>query len=229
MALLTTTALDLLRTEITLACDIPGSCLLVSVPPQEGLKTSLLREICVGMLTSDRRQLLYTSYSTTVASMQGRLIANKVDADKGSDCWRIKRSGQFYCCGPDSALLGRMFDVVVVDDPLRNIYQARERVVRENLHEWWSESVMLKLAPGASVVVVCSRTHPDDLYGHLKDQGWPSLNIPALADGDAPDALQRPVGTWLESIRGRTARDWKQLRTEMSCADFASLYQGCPT
>ena len=216
MTLLTTTALDLLRTEITLACDTPDCRLVVSVPPQEGLKTSLLREICVGILTSDRRQLLYVSYSTTAANLQGRRIAGG-------------RSGQLYCCGPDSALLGRMFDVVVVDDPLSSPFRARDSQVRADLNTWWDESVMCRLAPGASVVVACSRTHPDDLYGHLQGQGWPSLNIPALADGVAPDALQRPVETWLESIRGRTLQDWENLRAEMSSIDFATLYQGCPT
>lgn len=105
---------------------------------------------------------------------------------------------------------------------------ASNRKERELLHDWWSTFIATRLAPGASVVAVQSRMHRDDLAGRLIAQGWPSLNIPALADGTAPDALARPVGTWLESLRGRTEREWKDLRLEIDEPSFTTMWQGCP-
>lgn len=224
-----TPALELLRRELTgAACTTPNGRLVVSVPPQEGLKTSLVRELCVSLLTHrPERRILYVSYSESLANMQGRAIAEQVDANRQDD-WRIKHSGSLHCCGPNSGLGGRVVDVMVVDDPLRSYRQAQDSRVRADLHDAWDESLMLKLTPGASVVAVQSRTHSDDLAGRLITQGWPSLNIPALADGVAPDALQRPIGTWLESLRGRTEREWKDLRLEIDEPTFTTMWQGCP-
>lgn len=232
-----TPALDLLRSELTAACTTPNGRLVVSVPPQEGLKTSLVRELCVDLLKRDPdRRLMYVCYSQRLAVKIGREVRLEFDTPvpstdgDGNGNWDFAdRRGGIVVKGVGAALLGWVFDVIVVDDPIRYIATAPEQQKeRELLHPWWDESLMGHLVPGGSVVAVQTRMHTDDLAGRLIAQGWPSLNIPALADGVAPDALQRPVGTWLESLRGRTEREWKDLRLEIDERSFTTMWQGCP-
>ena len=224
-----TPALDLLTSELTTACTSPDGRLVVSVPPQEGLKTSLLRELCISLLKHNpQRHLMYVTYHQDVATMQGRAVRAmfRTPPSHTNDDWRIVgRIGGMVSQSVGADLLGYYANAVIVDDPHRGPREAPK--TRRGAIDWFSESVMsVRLLPDASVVVVCTRMHRDDLAGHLIAQGWPSLNIPALADGEAPDALQRPVGTWLESVRAE--RDWKYLRVDVGPEDFATIWQGCP-
>lgn len=225
-----TPALDLLRRELTAACTTPNGRLVVSVPPQEGLKTSLVRELCVDLLKDNPdRKLMYITYAQAVAEMSNRAVRAEFKVDTAAISWRIiGHRGGMTAKGVQSAMLGYVIDALVVDDPFRDQEQAKDRKHRECVHNWWDESVMCRLTPGASVVAVQTRMHRDDLAGRLIAQDWPSLNIPALADGVAPDALQRPVGTWLQSLRGRTEREWKDLRLEIDERSFTTMWQGNP-
>jgi hypothetical protein len=68
-----TPALELLRGELATACTTPNGKLVVSVPPQEGLKTSLVRELCVDLLKNNSdRKLMYITYAQAVAEMSNR-------------------------------------------------------------------------------------------------------------------------------------------------------------
>lgn len=189
-----TSASELLRRELTAACTTPNGRLVVSVPPQEGLKTSLVRELCVSLLKKNpNHHVMYITYSEAVAAMQGCYVRSmfRTPSHHTSDDWRITgHLGGMMAEGVWSDLLGGFHSVVVVDDPIRWYPTAarEQQKERELLHDWWSTFIATRLAPGASVVAVQSRMHRDDLAGRLIAQGWPSLNIPALADGE----LQTP-------------------------------------
>lgn len=225
-----TPAWELLRRELTAACTTPNGRLVVSVPPQEGLKTSLVRELCVDLLKHNpQRHVMYVTYHQDVARMQGRFVRSmfRVPSQHTNDDWRIAGNiGGMISQGVGSDLLGYYTNALVVDDPHRGPREAPE--TRQRVINWWENSLLRRLLPDGSIVVVCSRMHRDDLAGRLIAQGWPCLNIPALADGIAPDALQRPVGTWLKSLRGRTEQEWKDLRLEIDERSFTTMWQGCP-
>ena len=83
-----------------------------------------------------------------------------------------------------------------------------------------------------------TRWHENDLAGYLLAQDkrkpeaereWVHVNIPAIADGIVPDALQRPAGEYLESARGRTRKDWDLTREAVGPRVWSALYQGVPT
>jgi hypothetical protein len=56
--------------------------------------------------------------------------------------------------GVQSATLGYVIDTLVVDDPISTMRCARSLGFLGDLHGWWDESLMCRLAPGASVVAV---------------------------------------------------------------------------
>jgi hypothetical protein len=117
---------------------------------------------------------------------------------------------------------------MVVDDALKGRAEADSDTIRGNLHEWWSSVARTRLAPGAPVNVTATRWHEDDLPGRMAGEGWPVVNIPALADGKTLDALARPTGEWMRSARGRTVADWEKTRADVGEREFAALFQGRP-
>jgi hypothetical protein len=214
--------------------------LVVSLPPQEG-KTTLLRWLIVWLLVDNPdRRIVTVSFSQSLARQTGREVRNHLrthpelglpldKSHQDATDWGIAgRLGGLYSVGVGGALTGRPADVLVVDDPLKGREQADSPLVRERLHEWWSSVARTRLAPGSPMLITQTRWHEDDLAGRMIEQGWPYINIPALADGQTEDALERGAGEWLISARGRSAKDWEQVRQDVGERDFAALYQGRP-
>lgn len=102
-------------------------------------------------------------------------------------------------CGP---LTGRGADIAIVDDPLKDYAEANSAKIRESLWEWFNSVLMTRLMPGASVIIVHTRWHEDDLIGRLCDpthpdhnpevaKDWMYINLPAIIkDKRLADALK---------------------------------------
>jgi hypothetical protein len=236
-----TPALELLNDRLHHAVNQPGGRLVVSIPPQEG-KTSLLRWVCARkLLDAPDTRLVYVSYSSGLARTSGRVVRGLVtthgqqwgisvsgDHADASD-WELEHHrGGMLTAGRDGSITGRPAEGVIVDDPLKNRKEADSPVILASLHQLWESVLRPRLAPGAWVVIVQTRWTEHDLAGRFADEGWPVVNIPALADGHAPDALNRPPGTYLISARGRSEADWVKTRTDIGEREWAALYQGMP-
>lgn len=236
-----TPALELVSRRLVSTVSARDGRLVASVPPQE-MKTTALRWLCLWLLADDpARRIVFASYAHQLARTSGRIVRGMVythgpemglavsdDHADASDWQLAGHEGGMFTTGVGGSLTGRPADVLIIDDPIRNRQDADSEVVRANLHEWWQSVARTRLAPGAPVIVVQTRWHEDDLAGRRIAEGWPSVNIPALADGDTPDALDRPAGTYLESTRGRTPTDWESIRADVGERDWAALYQGRP-
>lgn len=236
-----TPALELLARRLTDTIQTRDGRLIVSVPPQSG-KSTLLRWLVLWALADDpTRRIVFASYEHGLARASGRMVRNLVlthgaemglglsqDHADAAD-WQLDgHPGGLFTTGVGGALTGRPSDLLLVDDALKGQQDADSAVMRGRLHEWWASTARTRLAPGAPAVVVGTRWHEDDLSGRLASEGWPVLNIPALADGQVPDALDRPMGEWLVSARGTTVADWEKLRAESGERAFYSLMQGAP-
>jgi predicted phage terminase large subunit-like protein len=77
-------------------------------------------------------------------------------------------------------------DRIVVDDPL-NAQQARSDAERSTANEWWDETMSTRFNDAdAAAVLVMQRLHQDDLTGHLLEQGWHHLCLPAEYEPSHP-------------------------------------------
>lgn len=236
-----TPAVNLVSDQLRdLAREVNGR-LVISLPPQE-MKTTLLRSFVFWLLIDDpARRIVFASYASGLARTSGRMIRGMIETH-GDDVglavdrshadasdWQLQgHRGGLLSVGVGGSLTGRPADVLVIDDPLRNQQDADSAVIRERLHEWWSAVARTRLAPGAPVVIVQTRWVEDDLAGRMISEGWPSINIPALADGQTDDALAREPGEYLTSTRGRTPADWEAIRRDVGERTWAALFQGRP-
>jgi predicted phage terminase large subunit-like protein len=105
-------------------------------------------------------------------------------------------------------LTGEGGDVIIVDDPI-NAKQACSKTIRQNVLNWYRNTLMSRLDDHRTgkVVVVMQRLHPDDLAGHLLLSGdYKAIVLQARADAKTEirvgkRAWQRSKGQLLDEIR----------------------------
>src|SRR5215475_2250317 len=132
-------------------------------------------------------------------------------------------------------LTGRGGNLLIIDDPLKP-QDAQSESARESLKQWYSSTLLSRLdhKSEGSIIVVMQRLHPDDLVGHLLEQGgWTHLNLPAIAETECSVPLgmnryhHRRIGDLLHPEReNQTALD--ELKTVMGSMEFSAQYQQAP-
>lgn len=236
-----TEAGDLIAARIVEAMTRYDGRLTVSQPPQTG-KSLTLRWTCVWLLLNDPdTRIVYASYAASLARTSGRIIRSLIEThcepyglclDKShADAadWQLDGYlGGCYAVGTGGSLTGRASSAMIIDDPHRSQADADSPTMRSNVTEWWSATARTRLAPGAPVIGVATRWHEEDLISTFIADGWPTVNIPAQADGQTPDSLDREIGEYLVTPRGTSVEDWQKTRAEAGERTWASLYQGRP-
>lgn len=153
--------------------------------------------------------------------------------------WRIREgTGGLLAAGRDATITGRRADLIIIDDPYKNMQEADSEAVRHKVDAWYRSVAQTRLAPGASIIIIQTRWHPNDLAGTLiaEDQArppeqrqWRYINIPAVAHPAIFDSLGREPGEVLESARGRTRDDFEATERDVGKRVWNALYQGSPT
>lgn len=203
----------------------------VSVPPQFG-KTEVVLHSLVWLL---RRQpewtVCYASYNATQARSKSRIARNYAlaaglhlveDANNLGE-WRMPSGGGLLARGIGEGLTGQGANVEVVDDPHKDRAEAESSSARGAVWDWHTSTLMPRLHPGGSVVVVHTRWHPDDYIGRLtrqRDHGevpWEIVNLAAVREDGTS------LAEWL-----RPLAFLKRRRLEVGEYDWASLYEGRP-
>lgn len=256
-----TPAIDLISREMERAITTPGSRLIVTMPPQEGKTTLAIHAVLRALQHNPDDRVLYLSYSEELAVRSSSEARNLI-ARHGTDArdpltglampdqlglalagdkaaagsWKIKgRKGGMIGVGLGGTVTGRPGDKIVIDDPTKGMAAADSKTEREKVIAGWQANIQTRLSPTASVIIVLTRWHEQDLAGWLlaqdglkapEDREWRVINIPAVAEAGLPDALNREPGTPLESARGH--RDWAKIRTNSGERVFYALFQGSP-
>ena len=156
-----------------------------------------------------------TGYSIRPIKMQNHLTAG----------------GGMYCCGIGGPLLGRGFDVAIIDDPVKNAEEARSEAVRQRNVDWYQTTLRTRAEPGASIILIMQRWDELDLAGHLlssSERGgeqWEVISLPAVAEED--DWLGREPGEalWPEKY---TVEMLERIRGVIGPDIYEALYQTRP-
>ena len=147
----------------------------------------------------------YASYAAQLAFTKSRLARDytlaagvrlRDDANKVNE-WVTTAGGGLLATGVGGPLTGNPVDgVLLVDDPHKNRAEAESAVIREEIKGWWTSTAMTRVHPQASVLVVHTRWHPDDLIGWLREgdggKSWEVVELRAIADGTDPGDPRQP-------------------------------------
>lgn len=260
-----TPALKTIADAIEQTLSKPRHNLLVTMPPQEGKSTlcAVWTPIRAWQLNPNRRIILASygddlahTHSTNCRSvieahgtdvidpMTGARVEDKLGLklspkSRRIDAWKIDNAkGGLVAVGLGSAITGRPADLFIIDDPYKNMQEADSMTHRDKVDMWMASVAMTRLSPEASMILIQTRWHPEDLAGKVmaaeaelpkNQRTWRYLNIPAVSEQGVPDALGRKPGTVMVSARLRTKAEFDQTRRQVGERVWYALYQGMPT
>ena len=196
------------------------------------------------LMRNPNTQIILASYSDELAQDHSRearamiaehaeLLGYRLSPDKTAvGRWRVDgHAGGLLAGGINSGATGFGANLLLVDDPVKDASEADSAAHRRRVINEFRSTLMSRVHPGGSVVLVMTRWHPDDLAGTLlreEPDVWTHVNIPAVAEAGIPDALGREPGVVMTSALGYTAAEFAAIR-RMSASDLGySLYQGVP-
>jgi hypothetical protein len=184
-----------------------GARVIIEMPPRVGKSMFVTEWLPIWFLQNfPRKNVIISAYSHELATDFGRKIRNQLQFNsalpvrlavdsQAADRFRTTANGEVYAQGIGGSLTGRGAHLFIVDDPFKDWKEASSEAMRKDRKNWWDSTAETRLEPGASVVVVNTRWHQDDLAGHLQSLGnWLTLSLPALCTNPEKDPLGRKLG-----------------------------------
>lgn len=216
-----------------------GKGLIVSLPPRH-MKTTIISEALPAWWLSAHPQgeVIIASYNQSQARKMARSVRLAFDRESHRrmmpPCsWEVdsadvlqlsgKLNGRpsLIAAGVGSGITGSGADLLIIDDPVKDMADAESSTMRDKVAEWYASTAFTRLSPGGKVLMVATRWHHDDLIGRVladSPEGWQSLTLPAISeDGRALWPERYP----LESLEA--------IRRAVGSRVFEALYQGRPT
>lgn len=242
-----TPAVALIGQEIDRAIRERDDRLIITMPPRESKSTTAaVLGTLLALVRNPDTRIIMASYADELAEKHsrearrliadhGELLGLALAADKSSaGQWTIDgRRGGLLASGILSGLTGHGTDgLLIVDDAVKNMTDADSPTLRRRVVEEFRATLMSRVEPGASVVVIGTRWHPSDLIGTLlAEEGdrWRLVSIPAVAADGVPDSLGRAPGECLVSAVGRTAADFDERRRSLGERAWWAEFMGLPT
>lgn len=189
------------------------------------------------------RELIRTHGSGVIDPLTGMAVEDLIGfqlspmAQKVS-VWQVDGArGGMIAVGLEGTITGRAADLLIIDDPYKSMEEADSVAHRRKVDTWLASVGRTRLSPQASMVVIQTRWHPEDMSGKIiagesemnqQFKTWRHINIPAVAEAGIPDALGRAPGEAMESARGRTRAEFDNTRRDVGDRVWYALYQGVP-
>ena len=203
--------------------------LVVECPPQHGKSTTITESFPSWYLGKyPTNNVILASYNKDFAEKFCRRNKEKIRAlgtdlfdisigaiDRADEFELSNAKGRLISRGIMSGITGNPANLIIVDDPVKNMQEADSPTYRSNLWEEWQASLKTRLAAKAKVVIIMTPWHFDDLAARVltSEANTRLLRLPVEAEED--DLLGRSVG---EALCPELGKDNKWLR------DFKESY-----
>jgi len=174
----------------------------------------------------------------TIVEHSDQLGLEMTQDTKAKGRWKLKGyGGGMTVAGIGGPLTGRGFDLIIIDDPIKNDQEALSPTYRKRLWNWYKTTLRTRLEPGGSIIVVLTRWHEDDLAAKLttpqEDEPddpanrdpWETINLPAIAEKNDPLGRAEGEPLWPERFNAAALATLRQVEGPFW---WAALYQGRP-
>ncbi len=192
------------------------------------------------MAKNPKSQIIGASSASNLAEdfsrkVQNLMRARQIELDvkplnESAQLWTASNLSRYLSAGIGGSITGFRADLAIIDDPIKSYEQAYSERVRESNWGWWRTTLHTRILPTASIVLIQTRWHLDDLAGRLLEtqaNEWTVLNLPAIWDQTKPDALGRQFGDllWPEWQDQKFIDDQRRTLGER---EFHAMYQQNP-
>lgn len=206
--------LHYLGEEVASAVDRSGA-IIVAMPPRHAkTHTCSIWTPFWYLIQHPEDQVFLVSYEADFARKWGIKVRSLIELHgvefglqinpkkAAGDDWELVSGGGMKTVGAGGGISGNPAKLLIVDDPIKNDEEARSEHVRETLWDWWETTVMQRIEPDTTVIVIGTRYHEDDLIGRLikhseAGDGHHFDQITLMAKAEANDPIGREVGEGL--------------------------------
>ena len=126
-------------------------------------------------------------------------LSVKLDSKaKSKTKFKTLLGGRYWGFGVGGGITGKHSNLIVIDDPIKNWDEALSENHQEKLKNWFNAVVYSRRRKNASIILLHTRWHENDLAGYLEnEQGdkWDMINLPLSAEEGDP--LGRKLGETL--------------------------------
>lgn len=215
---------------------------VIELPPRHAKTTTAMHGFSWRMFLDPALRHAYCTYAEALAlekSRGVRRLSQHAGVELGSEAlhhWETTHGGSFTAVGVGGPLTGKGIDgVAVIDDPHKNRAEAESRLIRDKIWDWFTDVLWTRLEDDASVLVVQTRWHKDDLIGRLlkgfEDPAtgasveFERIRLPALAEQFDPLGREEGEALWPSRF---PATKLHGIRSIMGAYGFEALYQQNP-
>jgi predicted phage terminase large subunit-like protein len=222
--------------------------IIISAPPRHGKTQLIAKWTPVWTLENfPKRNVILTGYGADLSEQSGRWVRDTI-RDFGNEQGILKArirqdvskvaafltetDGYMFSVGLGGAITGRGAHVLLIDDYIKEIKEALSQANRDYIWNWFVTTAMTRLEPGATVIIIATRWHSDDLIGRILRNfpgQWENICFPAFA---TEQSIKQPydnrvVGEPL--FKQRYDVDFLQSQQELlGSVFFHALYQQGP-
>lgn len=181
--------------------------LMIFMPPRHGKSEMVtIRYTAWRLLRNPKLNLILGSHTQKLADRFSRKIKRIVQSpsfslsptsrkEQAKACtlntvaeWETVGGGVVRSVGVGAGIAGFGAGLIVIDDPVRNRADAESEAYRERVWDWFNDDVYTRMEPNASIILIQTRWHEDDLAGRLLKEmehggeAWEVIRLPALAE-----------------------------------------------
>jgi len=247
------------------------SKIMIDAPPQHG-KTVLAINAFTSlyMINNPDDKVIVTAYSQQRATKYGLILRDIINRygenttfkprlkqdqhSKTNFMFEYPHQGELLATGSHGSIMGNPANLIVVDDPIKELAEASSPTMQENLEQWHDGSLSTRLRKNdvgrnPILLVIAQRLHKRDYQGILSEKyetidGLEALeilgnggeipfntfvimNFPALCTNKETDLLHREVGEplWPEHKNREELLNDKHMMGEYR---FRTIMQGDP-
>lgn len=231
----------------------------ISEPPRHGKTTSFSLGFAYRTAYDPACNNFYATYAQKRSDHFGLATMRVVEAlgvplDKAArakEYWRTMFGGGLQSTSLGGQITGEGANggLVVVDDLIKGWKASRSKNVRDEAWNFLVNDVMSRLEGGASLIVMNTRWHDDDVVGRIMKnplglgeiagtKPWIHLNLPAIHDGrfnplDERLHPEKATPLWLDVDSANpgsfeAAMRWYKLARARGELAWWALYQGTP-
>jgi len=226
--------------------------LIIVMPPRHGKSQLISHWTPIWFLKRwPHKHIILASYQAGFAADWGGTVRNSFLQHEGAlglslamdtrskSLWKIRGfGGGMLSTGAMGAITGRGGDLLIIDDPIKSQKEALSKTYREGVKQWYRSTFRTRAQPGASIILLMTRWHEDDLAGYLVNElqngngngdlphdPWEVVNLPALAEEEDPLGREEGEALWPEMYPRESLL---QIREAIGPYWFAAEYQGYP-